>query len=107
MTDNDMARLIAASIARHQTRGLTYGDATTEDVVIHGHIDMRAVAADVIAQMATTFALPSWAPWFGRAVHRRRGQAAEQARLDAAAADVEAAIERLRLRAEAEAAGPA
>ena len=104
MTEEELARLITASIARHQTRGLTYNEATTNEVVIHGRIDMQAVAVEVMAHFAARCDLPSWAPWFGRAVHRRRAEArarlAQQVRLDAAAADAEAAIERLRLRAD-------
>ena len=108
MTEDDVARIITASIAGHQTRGLTYNDAATDELVVHGRIDIRAVALDVMAAFAVRRDLPSWAPWFGRAVHRRRGEArarfAQQARLEAAAADVEAAIERLRLRTDTDAA---
>ncbi len=112
MTDEELARLVTASIARHQTRGLVYHEAATDEVVIHGRIDMQAVAVEIMAHFTARCALPSWAPWFGRAVHRRRGEArarlARQARLDAAAVDVEAAIERLRLRTDPEGAdGPA
>jgi len=102
-----MARTLAASIARRQSRGLVDAAAGMTDVVIHGRVNLQAVAEDMIVA-ASRLASPvrqSWAAWFTldvedrRELRRREGRRrslAEQARSDPASAP--AALARLRMR---------
>lgn len=52
LTPEHLARLIVQSIDRHGLRGLIYEADGMTDVVMHGKVDMLAVARDVIAAMA-------------------------------------------------------
>lgn len=52
LTAEQLARVIVESIDRHGLRGLIYEADGMTDVVMHGKVDMIAVAADVIAAMA-------------------------------------------------------
>lgn len=105
----ELAKFLIASITSHQTRGLCYAAHGPEDAVIHGRVNLLAVAEDVwtSAQRQTRSPRRSWAPWFaGQVASRRitavrkaaRAQWAEQAADEARAAD--AALARLRLRDE-------
>lgn len=51
MTADQLARLIVESIARHGLRGLIYDTDGMEVVVMHGKVNMLAVAGDVIAAL--------------------------------------------------------
>ncbi|HKX80296.1 MAG TPA: hypothetical protein VJM34_17425 [Novosphingobium sp.] len=59
MDTEDLARLIVESISRHGLRGLIYdaggnGDgADFRDVVMHGHVNMLAVANDVLGALGS------------------------------------------------------
>ncbi|AZI35663.1 hypothetical protein NT2_07_00500 [Caenibius tardaugens NBRC 16725] len=108
MDPEQLAQLIANSIARHQSRGLVDGAKGMHDVVIHGRADLLAVAEDVIAAhvQQTKLARRSWAPWFSHEVDVRH-KAQRQERLRARLAEhlengglsaVEEAITRLRMR---------
>jgi hypothetical protein len=82
MTADELARIVATSLARHQSRGLVDDATGLSDVVIHGRVNLLAVAADVLAAAAGP-ARPireSWPGWFGRRVEARR-RARRQARL--------------------------
>lgn len=46
-----LARLIVESIDRHGLRGLIYGSADMSEVVMHGKVNMLAVADDLIRAM--------------------------------------------------------
>ncbi|QZP08826.1 hypothetical protein [Caenibius sp. WL] len=107
MSSDELARIIAGSIARHQTRGLVDGATGMEDVVIHGRVDLRAVAEDVFtaALRQARPARRSWAPWFicaadakrqARRQDRIRERLLEQAENGPTPADV--AIARMRMR---------
>jgi len=107
MASDRWARVIAASIARHQTRGLVDDATGLADVVIHGRVNLLAVAEDIVAASARQLdpARRSWAGWFShcvedrrdlRRIERRRERLAEQIRSDPASPD--AAIARLKLR---------
>lgn len=52
LTAEQLAQLIVASIDRHGLRGLIYEAGGMTDVVMHGRVDMIAVARDVISAMA-------------------------------------------------------
>jgi hypothetical protein len=52
LTAEHLAELIVQSIDRHGLRGLIYEADGLADVVMHGKVDMLAVARDVIAAMA-------------------------------------------------------
>lgn len=52
LTAEHLAELIVQSIDRHGLRGLIYEADGMTDVVMHGKVDMLAVARDVIAAMA-------------------------------------------------------
>lgn len=103
MGSEDMARIIAESLARHQSRGLVDAANGLADVVIHGRADLLAVAAEVLDAAARPTPR-SWGNWFARAVAgrqddqrqaRRRARLAE--RLEQEPNPVGAAITRLRL----------
>jgi len=49
LTADQLARIIIESIDRHGLRGLIYEADGTADVVMHGKVNMVAVAADVLA----------------------------------------------------------
>ncbi|MCW1431516.1 hypothetical protein [Novosphingobium sp. JCM 18896] len=110
MRSDRLARALAESLARHQSRGLVDAAAGLSDVVIHGRLDLQAVAEDVAlaAGRRPQSARRSWAGWFAQDVDDRRALSrrehrqrclAEQARRDPASAD--AAIARLKLRDQA------
>ena len=104
-----LAHRLATSIARHQSRGLVDAAAGMTDVVIHGRVDLVAVADEMAtAARAVGAVRRSWSSWFGHDVDDRREAArlahrrqclAEQARQDPESA--EAAIARLKLRDQA------
>lgn len=97
MTGDDLAKAIMDSIARHQSRGLIYAEDGMAEVVMHGRVDMLAVAGDLTAVFAASHARRSWAPWFTREACRRRGRSIER-RGGEEKPLVEAAIARLRMR---------
>lgn len=107
MNSDQLARLIAASLARHQSRGLVDAATGLRDVVIHGRVDLAAVADEVLAE-ALRDAKParrSWAAWFACEVadrQRARGQARVRARLaeqlECGESAAEIALARMRLR---------
>lgn len=103
MTEDELAAFLMDSIARHQSRGIIYGDAASGGVVVHGRIDLTAVATDLGARWAVDDAARSWSGCFARRVHARRRRAAEDDRRLAELRETEArstsALERLRLRA--------
>lgn len=75
MSLDQLAKEIAASLARHQSRGLVDDARGMNDVVIHGHVDLLGVADEVlrasIAQLKPV--RPSWSGWFlSQADTRRR-----------------------------------
>jgi hypothetical protein len=105
MSLDQLAREIADSLARHQSRGLVDGAGGMADVVIHGRVDLLAVADDVLhASMAQLEPVKkSWGGWFViRADKRRRSLERErerQALADKLESDaVTAAIARLKIR---------
>ena len=107
MTSSDrLARAIADSLARHQSRGLVDDATGLADVVIHGRVNLLEVAKDALAASAEELkpAGKSWAAWFVRGVHMRRSArrlAHERERLAerlAREAPADAAIARLKLR---------
>lgn len=51
MNRDELAKLIVASIDRHGLRGLIYDAAGMGEVVMHGRVNMLAVADDVLAGM--------------------------------------------------------
>ena len=107
MTPDEWAHLLATSIARHQTRGLVDAATGLADVVIHGRVDMLAVAEDILAAATGEGkpAHPSWPAWFaGRVEDRRRARRHLRAReklleqLETAPSEADAALARLRVR---------
>jgi hypothetical protein len=53
LMDRDaLAQLIVESIDRHGLRGLIYGAEGLADVVMHGHVNMLAVADDLLIAFA-------------------------------------------------------
>ena len=105
MTSKGLARVVAASIARRQHRGLVDDAAGLTDVVIHGRVDLLAVAEDLIGAAAAPVR-QSWPAWFAVRSERQR-ETLRQLRRREALADrlgaesdpAAAAIARLRLRA--------
>lgn len=108
MTSDELAQIVAASLSQHQSRGLVDAAAGLGDVVVHGRIDLTAVARDLLAAVGRQGQPPrrSWAGWFvagaegrkgARRAERRRESLAEQLR--SGATPVEQALGRLRLRA--------
>jgi hypothetical protein len=106
MTPDELAKVIAASLSRHQSRGLVDAAAGMGDVVVHGRVDLAAVARDVLGapDIQRMPARRSWAGWFVteaelRKVARREGwrreKLAEQLRKGATPVDL--ALGRLRL----------
>ena len=74
MNSDELAKIIAESIARHQSRGLVDGATGMADVVIHGRVDLLAVADEVFDAVIRQ-AKPSgtsWAAWFICGVENRR-----------------------------------
>jgi len=51
MERDALARLIVESIDRHGLRGLIYDAAGMGEVVMHGKVDMLAVADDLLAAL--------------------------------------------------------
>lgn len=51
MERDALAHLIVESIDRHGLRGLIYGAPDMGEVVMHGKVDMLAVADDLLAAM--------------------------------------------------------
>lgn len=106
MTSDRLARALAHSLARHQSRGLVDGAAGLADVVIHGRVDLLAVA-DEVHTAALAQAKParrSWSGWFIAAVQaqqRLRQQDRDRERLAEgleSGSQADAAITRLRIR---------
>jgi hypothetical protein len=58
LTAEHLARLIVESIDRHGLRGLIYEADGMTDVVMHGKVDMVAVAQDLISAMANSGSQP-------------------------------------------------
>jgi hypothetical protein len=58
LTAEHLARLIVESIDRHGLRGLIYEADGMTDVVMHGKVDMVAVAQDLISAMASDGSQP-------------------------------------------------
>jgi hypothetical protein len=58
LTPEHLARLIVESIDRHGLRGLIYEADGMTDVVMHGKVDMVAVAQDLISAMASDGSQP-------------------------------------------------
>ena len=107
MDPEQFAKLIAASIAQHQSRGLIDDGFGMLDVVIHGRVDLLAVAQDVLSASAqdTRPAGRSWSPWFTDNVAARRSTERQKRvraklvdQIECGSTPAEAAIARLRLR---------
>jgi hypothetical protein len=106
MTPDDLAKILAASLLRHQSRGLVDAAAGMEDVVIHGRADLTAVARDLLAATGQGQAPHrSWAGWFLTEIELRKGAQREERRkqdladqLRSGATPVDLALGRLRLR---------
>lgn len=107
MSSDRLARVIAESLARHQSRGLVDGTTDLSDVVIHGRVDLLAVADEVLDASIAQLKPPkkSWAGWFICSVdarrqvrrhERKREKLADRVNCGSNAA--EAAIARLRIR---------
>jgi hypothetical protein len=107
MTPDELATIIAASLLRHQSRGLVDAAAGMTDVVVHGRVDLAAVAGDLLAAAgAREHPRRSWAGWFVTGVEVRKGAHRQERRreilaeqLRAGATPVDLALGRLRLRA--------
>lgn len=107
MSLEQLAREIAQSLARHQSRGLVDDAKGLADVVVHGRIDLVAVAEEVL-QASIDEIRPvrrSWAGWFlcrrdarHRADRDRRALETLAERLEKASSEAEAAMIRLRYR---------
>ena len=70
---DEYAKVIAAAIALHQTRGLVDDATGLRDVVIHGRVDLVAVASDLLAGAGKAQPSPrSWQGWFTRKVTEPR-----------------------------------
>ena len=102
-----LAQEIARSLARHQSRGLVDDARGMAEVVVHGRVDLLAVAEDALAASVAEFrpVRRSWGGWFLlRADARRRLDRHERAReklaarLETAGNQAEAAITRLKRR---------
>jgi len=107
MSLDQLAKEIAASLARHQSRGLVDDAKGMTDVVIHGRVDLLGVANEVL--MASIVQLKpvrkSWSGWFmSQAAARRRFRKYEREveklaeRMECAGSEAEAAIARLKSR---------
>ena len=74
MSLDHLAKKIAESLARHQSRGLVDDTKGMSDVVIHGHIDLLGAANEVL--MASIAELKpvrkSWSGWFIAKVDARQ-----------------------------------
>lgn len=108
MTPDELAKIIAASLLRHQSRGLVDSAAGMGDVVVHGRVDLTAVARDLLVAPDRQGQPPrrSWAGWFVTETELRKGSLREERRrqnlaeqLRSAATPVDLALGRLRLRA--------
>lgn len=107
MTPDELAKIISASLSRHQSRGLVDAATGMADVVVHGRVDLTAVARDVLAAPGSQ-RLPgrrSWAGWFVTEVELRKGTQREERRrqklaeqLLSGGTPVDLALGRLRLR---------
>jgi hypothetical protein len=72
---DEYAKVIAAAIALHQTRGLIDDATGLRDVVIHGRVNLVAVATELLA--AAEKKQPparSWQAWFAKKVTERRSR---------------------------------
>jgi hypothetical protein len=105
MSLDQLAREIADSLERHQSRGLVDSARGMTDVVIHGRVDLLAVANDVLNASIVQLkpAKKSWRGWFViRADRRRRFLEDERKRQELAdrheSDAVSAAIARLKIR---------
>lgn len=107
MDPDRLARLVAQSIARRQSRGLVDDATGLEDVVIHGRVDLMQVASDLYGAALAELkpVRKSWGAWFCSGVEerrhaRRRDRRRETLaqRLETAPTPVDTAIIRLRLR---------
>lgn len=107
MSLDRLARDIAESFARHQSRGLVDDAMGMANVVIHGRVNLLAVADEVLAASIAQLkpARKSWGGWFiSRAEARRRVRRHERERqklaerLESGSSAVDAAITRLRIR---------
>lgn len=108
MTPDELAKIVAASLLRHQSRGLVDAAAGMGDVVVHGRVDLTAVARDLLAAPGRQGQPPrrSWAGWFVTEAELRKGAHREERRrqslaeqLRSGATPVDLALGRLRLRA--------
>lgn len=102
-----LAKEIAESFARHQSRGLVDDTMGMADVVIHGRVNLLAVADEVLAASIAQLkpARKSWGGWFiSRTESRRRGRRHEREcqnlaeKLMSGSSALDAAITRLRIR---------
>lgn len=107
MSLEPLAKKVAESLARHQSRGLVDDAKGMRDVIIHGHVDLVGVASDVLTASIAVLkpARKSWGGWFVlRADARRRLLRNERElerlaeKLENASNDAEAAIIRLKSR---------
>jgi hypothetical protein len=107
MTPQELAKVIAASLSRHQSRGLVDAATGMADVVIHGRIDLAAVARDLLVTPGHQghAVRRSWAGWFLAESELRKGVKREEQRLQllieqarSGTTPVEQALSRLRLR---------
>jgi hypothetical protein len=107
MSSDQFARVIAASLKRHQSRGLVDDAGGVADVVIHGRINLLPVADDVLAASAQLLkpARKSWGAWFICGVENRKNALRQKrkredlsAQLKCGPTVVDVAITRLRMR---------
>lgn len=107
MNPDRLAKIVAQSIALHQSRGLVDDAAGLNDVVIHGRVDLTSVASDLIAAALadTRSARKSWSAWFAFGVEQRQQDRRRQRkrerlaqRLENASTPADTAIARLRMR---------
>ena len=107
MTSQQLAKALAASLARHQTRGLVDDAAGLSDVVIHGRISLLGVAEDLVKTQLhhSQPANRSWAAWFTcgvarnqevRRLQRKRERLIEQ--IESGSTEAGIALLRLKLR---------
>lgn len=107
MTPDELAKIISASLSRHQSRGLVDAATGMADVVVHGRVDLTAVARDLLAAPGTrqSAVRRSWSGWFVTEVELRKGAQREERRrkklaeqLLSGGTPVDLALGRLRLR---------
>lgn len=107
MNSERLARNLAASMRRHQTRGLVDDATGVTDVVIHGRVNLQAVAEDMFAASAQQIkpTRKSWSAWFLCEVRQRQNLIRQhrkrerlEALLESGDTEGERAITRLRLR---------